>query len=344
MGFLRNNSWPSLARLACAGGVGCLTALGASHPAAAGGAGETVGTIAEAWYYTQTAPACTAPVGCAEPVPSEGSTYPPGTLHVGSLLGQPTSHAYVQLDLAGLPIGAQLVSGTLSVPVSQDPQAGNASVETAKLTACLVTTPITDGVEGGTATSPKYDCDAAQSPVKAAKDAKSFTLDLKPFAAAWSGGAPDNGIALVPAAEQEPGVTWHVSFNGKESEVDPKISAKVTYQKIDDIGGGIDPGESATPPIDAAGPEVGSGEALGPDLSAPENAEAPAAAPDVAPQKADEAPQTAESPRAQPARLVNTTWYGYPGVIYLPLAFLIGMILIARALTRPLTLEGGGSR
>lgn len=340
MGLMMNNSWPSLARLACAGGVGCLTALGASHPVAVGEAGETVGTSAGAWYYSQAATACTTPAGCAEPVPSEGSTYPPGTLHVGSLLAKPTAHAYVQLDLAGAPPGSQLASGTLSLPVSQDPQAGNAAVETAKLTACVVSTPVTDGVEGGIAEPPKHDCDAAQSPAQIAKDGKSFTVDLTPFATAWSGGASNTAVALVPAAEQEPGATWHVSFNGKKAKADPKISAKVAYQKMDDIGAGIGPAEPAAPPIDAAGPDVPSGEALGPDVSAPENGEVPAAAPDAASQKSDEAPQAAENPQAQAPRLVNTAWYGYPGVIYLPLAFLVGMIFIARALTRPLIPQG----
>jgi hypothetical protein len=55
--------------------------------------------------------------------------------------------------------------------------------------------------------------------------------------------------------------------------------------------------------------------------------------------------QAGPAPRAAPARaaepapyaLINSPWYTYRGVVFLPLAFLVALSLTGRSLTRPLS-------
>ena len=157
----------------------------------AGRAGETqtvtVGDAAEAWYAASPADTCSAPIGCVpSPVPS--SPYPPDTLHIGYAAGEETARTYVAPALTTLvPYGATLVSGTMTLPVATDTGAGTTAPDSAHLTGCLVSAPITDGVEGSTSKPPAIDCAIAQPAVYDAK-AGTFTLDLGPFISSWSRG------------------------------------------------------------------------------------------------------------------------------------------------------------
>lgn len=196
-----------LTRVAVAGLLGSVLALVWAAGAMAADT-QKVGVEAQAWYWTP-ANACELPIGCPPaPVPNAVSTYSTGTLHIAVDAGQSAAHAYLKPDLLALPPGATLVSGKLTLPVAEDPQAGNVAAETAKVVGCLVTEPITDGVEGGVSKPPAYDCDQAQSAAKPGKNAKSFTMDLAPFLNAWNEGTPPLGIALVPAPEQAPESAW----------------------------------------------------------------------------------------------------------------------------------------
>lgn len=328
-----------LAGFVSAGLLYSVIELAVAAPAAAAQGSVEVGSVAEAWYITQTTTACTAAIACPpEPVPSEASTYPEGTLHIGVIGGQPSAHAYVQVDLASLPAGATPVSGTHTLPISQDPQSGSSRVESAELVACLVTAQITDGVEGGTTDAPEYDCEEAQSQLELSDNGDSFAVDLTPFLTAWSSNAPDYGIALVPAEEQDSGASWQVTFTGKNAEAEPKISATIVYRTGGDNdelaagSGGLGP---ITPPRDPepVGPALEQAEP--PALSAPGLGEVPAepSAPDAS---RDEPPEIAASPQVEPARLTRMPWYAYPGVVYLPLALLAGIAVIGRTLIRTL--------
>lgn len=313
--------------------VSCATALAVAMPATAAPETAEVGSAAEAWFMTPAAASCSAPVGCPpEPAPSEASAYPEGTLHVGVLSGQPAAHSYIDPDLNGLPPGAKPLSGTLTLPVSQDPDAGNAQAETAKLLACVVTEPVTDGVAGGTTDAPEYDCESGQSPAQLSKDAKSFTVDLAPIFEAWSAGEPDHGVALVPAGKQEPGASWQLTFTGKEAKAEPKISATIAYEVTGTAGSMDMPALPAETPPEAGAPDVTE---LGEELAAPEGTgKAPEAASEAATGKG-KAPDVAPEQRAA-AGLTNTPWFTYPGVVYLPLAIFVVTAVLGRALTRPL--------
>lgn len=315
-------------------GVVCVAlGLAAATPTLAAEDTAEVGSAAEAWYLTQAATACGALACPAEPVPEEVTGESDGRLRVGVTGGQPAAHAYVQPDLARLPSGATPVSGTYTLPVSQDPHSGNAAVETADLIACLVTEQITDGVAGGTTDAPAYDCDHTASPVVRSEDSESFSVDLTPFLSTWSAGTPAYGIALVPADEQEPGSSWQVAFTGKDAEAERKISARIGYRAAGAVtrsaaaSDGVAP---ITPPSDAEPIETAT---AAPAPAPPAAGEAPAGTSLPAP---DEDVPAAVAAARQPelTRLTRTPWYAYPGVVYLPLVFLAGAAVIGRALSR----------
>lgn len=324
-----------LLHLTTAGLVASATALAWATPATAADT-EKVDIAAQSWYRTRVN-VCSAPIGCPpDPAPSAVSTFPKGTLHVALDAGQPAAHAYVKPDIESIPFGAKLLSGKLTLPVSEDPSSGNAAVETAKIVGCLVLDPITDGVEGGVTEPPAYDCEKAQAVAKPGKGAKTFTMDLAPFLNAWSTGLPPLGIALVPAPDQAADSSWQVMFNGKETEATPRASASVSFDEQTTSGGilPLPPPTSGDPAVvpGFSGAEMPS---LGePDIgAAPEVADSPAAETGPAPE-----PEVApEQPVAAPHRLVNMHWYTHGGVVYLPLVFLAGIAIVARTLTRPVS-------
>lgn len=320
-----------LAGVAAASLIGSALVLAVASPVSAMDT-EKVGIDAQAWYITPVT-ACTLPVGCPpEPAPQSVSLYPKGTLHIAVEGGQSAAHAYVKPDLTSIPAGANLRAGTMTLPVTQDLPFGNARVESAAIVGCLITEPITDGVEGGITDPPAYDCEQASSPAKSRKDAKSFTLDLAPFLRLWSAGTPALGIALVPAPGQAPDANWQATFNGKGSEATPRISANISYAPTVETQGN-DP----LPPTEAvAAPPTSGGVDAGPP-AVPEIGEAPeAVSPPPASAGGPPAPEVSSDSQAQVARLVNTPWYSYGGVVYLPLVLIAAIAIIARSLTRPL--------
>lgn len=322
-----------LTRVAIAGLAGSVPALVWAAAATAADT-ENVGVEAQAWYRTP-ADVCSAPIGCPpEPTPDGVSAYPRGTLHVELNAGQPTAHAYLEPDLKSVPVGAELLGGTLTLPVSQDTLAGNAAVETAKIVGCLVAEPITDGVEGGITTPPAYDCDQARSPAEPGKNATTFTMDLAPFLTAWHDDSPPLGIALVPAPDQEPGAGWQVTFNGKDTAAAPTASVSVSYDEQAAGGGSASPPTMSSEPVTvpgSTGPETPLADFA---LGAPPEAAAPP------PAVTGAVPEPAVVPGRQaatPIRLVNMPWYSHGGVVYLPLAFLAGMAVVARTLIKPVS-------
>ena len=48
----------------------------------------------------------------------------------------------------------------------------------------------------------------------------------------------------------------------------------------------------------------------------------------------------ANTKRATPVSLVNSPWYTYRGVVFLPLAFIVGLGIAGRSLTKPLSGSG----
>lgn len=287
------------------------------------------GDAAEAWYTVPPAlDACTLPVDCSTaPPPPAVSAYPEGTLHVESAGDQTVSHAYVVPDLSGVPPTGELTGATMTLPVTQAPEAGNVNVEGAKLVACPATGEVEDGVYGGTSKMPGFDCETTNSPATYDAKAKAFTIDLMPLLATWLPGSPAPGIALVPAPGQAPEAAWHVSFNGKDADEKRKIGSRITYGESTPPALGDDSSPTAGPmpqPPDIASPAPAE---MSPPAAAPEPDAAPAPAPDAA-QSPDVAPKQA------PFTLLNSPWYTYRGVVFLPLAFLSALGLTGHSLTK----------
>ena len=208
----------------------------AATPAAAPAAGMphtvTVGDLAEAWYSAAPVGICTTPLGCP-PEQAPTSPYPADTLHVGVAGGQETARTYLSPDLSVVDTGAQLLTAVMTIPVATGSTDGTASPDTAHVTVCLVTSPITDGQQGSTQAPPKTDCTKS---AKATYDAKKSTLtvDLGVFTEAWSTGTLPYGVALVPDPKNgQPSDAWHIAINGRKRAASPHVQTVLTYTAPD---------------------------------------------------------------------------------------------------------------
>src|SRR3954454_13558349 len=172
----------------------------------------TVPDVAEAWYAAAPIDVCTTPLGCPpDQVPT--SPYPAGSLHVGVAAGQETARSYIQPDFNQL-TGATLLSGTMTLHVDTGQSDGSLTPESAKILACLVTAPFTDGTAGSTSAPPATDCTTSAHPAYNASSGV-LTVDLGPFLQAWNRGAQQLGIALVPNQTQLTQTdAWHVTIEG----------------------------------------------------------------------------------------------------------------------------------
>jgi hypothetical protein len=130
-----------------------------------------VGDDTEAWYQVLPVSICSTPIGCPPslPIPGPTSAYPAGTQHIGVALGEETARTYLRPALYSLPFDAVLTGGTATLPLSTDPKAGNVNATSADITACLVTVPVTDGVQGSLEDPPAVNCNVSSKVVVATK-------------------------------------------------------------------------------------------------------------------------------------------------------------------------------
>jgi hypothetical protein len=311
-------------------------ASAATPPDAVGAGSATVAVATDAWYAVSSA--CTAsPTGCLPAAP-QSSAYPAKTLHAGATLGQEDSRTYLTLNLTALPAGTALTGGTLRLPISSG-QDGSFSSDTATLQACAVTASFKDDVEGSTAAPPAVDCKKATAPAKYVAAAGSvpemYTVDLAPFASAWTLGASTQGIVLMPSTETAAGSTWHATFSAHDREVAApmRISALVTYgSAAGDISAPFEDTTAPTTPED-----TGSASFAAPPLAPVATDQLPSSSvPETAPVIA---PQTSPVPVAQqfqPQAAVTVGGFAYPGVFLLPILIAVACGWLGRALTRDL--------
>jgi hypothetical protein len=305
-------------------------------PAHAAGSGTaTVGLSADAWY-TASAACTTTPTGCLPVGQPPGGPYPAGTLHAGVVAGQEESRSYLLLDLAAIPAGTTISSGTLRLPVGAT-EDGSRAPDTATLQACAVKGSLKDDIDGSTEQPPEVDCKAATSPAKYVAAAgtlpAAFTVDLAPFAAAWSsGGATSAGIALLPASDTAPTSAWHVALSAHDRQVAApmRITATVTYGSAT----GDFEAPSTLPPLETS---VGTGTTSfgAPPLAPVATPQLPAAVTPDAPAVAPQAPPVA--PVQQVQAVASVGGFAYPGVFLLPILLAIVAGWLARALTRDLS-------
>ena len=208
-----------------AGTVLVLALVGAGPSSAAGGGQVTVSMTTEAWYNEP--PPCVSLIDCsAAPSPNP---YPADTVHVSIFAGRETARSYLQFSLGGLPSGATLTGGTLTLPLDTSSSDGSLSPEQANIVACLVTQKFT-AVRGSLAAPPAANCKVSSAAVYVPKQ-QSFVVPLTPLAAGWNGTSAS--VALVPSAkDQQAGATWHATFHAttKPSTTAPPITATLTYR------------------------------------------------------------------------------------------------------------------
>ncbi len=294
---------------------------------------ETLTPSAEAWY--QPNPTCAQASGCltpgAIPAPVPTNPYPAGTLHVGYTGGAETARSFLALSLSGLT--GTLTAATLNVPLDVSQSSGSTSPATAHLQACLVSDAI-KAVEGSVDEPPKVTCDVHAVVTYVDAPSPHLTADLTAL-------LPDlptsTGIALLPDGDTvTPSDAWRVVFSAKNRS-DAGKTAPATVTLTLDTGSAEVPTTApvqappvAAPPQDggfpAISPATGTGFASGPDTSTvvPPAVEAPV-----------EAPQTVtEAPAANPVAQIVRTPIGvaYPGVFLFPLALLVLVPYLGRAL------------
>lgn len=327
------------ARLVLAGGMAALASL-FGFAAASADSGKTYeAEVAGSWYRPN--PTCTTPVGCVDV--SLPSPYPAGTVHAGVLGGIEESRAFVGIDV---PKGAELVEGTLTLPVASAAD-GSVAPETAKLRACLATGTFRAEDQGVSTMSPTPLC-VFSSPVEVvvaedplAVDQLKMTVDLTPFLATWT--TEDVGIlAILPEEGLSPTDAWHVAFSTSEREDETAKPMSASFVAVkqqsaepsDEPTTGPNDEEASAP--DPGLPPIGS--SLPGSQPVPLTGEAPELGSldtGVVPAAVD---QMAQPPVAD-LTLVGALGYPYPGAYLVPLIFALAVVWSARAFTVDLAKE-----
>jgi hypothetical protein len=307
---------------------------------AAAGAQHTirVSDAAEAWYTYSPASPCASPLGCP-PAKAPTSPYPPHTLHVGETAGQETARTYLDPNLAAVPPTVVPVTGSMTLPVSTNGRAGNVDVAAAAIEACLVTQPITDGVDGAGGKPPADTC-RVHAAARYHRRRNDFTVNLTPFIRAWTGGQLQFGIVLLPAHGQSRLSAWHVAFNGRQLKHVRHIVSVLRVRTVSPATAAIGP--PAPPPAAPvapapAAPAAPSGSAPAPAGS---SGQLPSAGAAVSPGSTKGAPPlVAGNPKSRPraAAFTGSGGFQYPEILLLPLALLAGLAGAGRLLTSDAT-------
>lgn len=234
-----------------AGGVLLLAGL-AAGPAVAADAPTPVALGAQAWF--QRDPSCVTPLGCSPTAPPSSNPFGAGTLHVAVTGGQESARSY--LTLTGLPAGATVTGGTLTVPLdTMTPGNGSTAPETSKVQVCttIATVP---AVEGSFDRPPQEDCSSHASAAYVATPAPHLQADLAPLAGALS--APSVALVLLPDGAVAASDFWHVVFSATSRATPPTPPASVTLTLAgagaDGAPGAVTPVKAATDPPSSAAP------------------------------------------------------------------------------------------
>jgi hypothetical protein len=296
---------------------------------------ETVtATIFKGAWFARAEP-CLTVIDCA-PLPPV-SPWPEDTLHVAVSGGEETARSYLALSFL-LPFDAELVGGTLELPVDTDPTHGSVAPETADLVACMADQRFKP-VRGSFEEPPPTKC-AVRKGAFYDEEKTAFVVDLNRFVADW-----DEGIAALALRPSDSALagneSWRVVFPADEEAADdaPIITATLVYTVPEDSTTvpGFDPAPPPEPePFDPGSSSVSSG--IAPSFDT-------AAAPPLAQtEPVPSAPPTPSQPiDTQPASAVAASTAGfagegfaYPIVWAFPLILLVGYGLIGRALTKEL--------
>lgn len=323
----------------------------------------------KAWFAA--APPCAA-ADCSALPPT--SPYPEDTLHVAINGGQETARTYLAFDFK-LPDDTEPVGGTLELPIDADPAHGSLLPENAAVVACVTTREFKDE-RGSLAAPPEADCDVRRAALYDEKKAV-FTVDLDRFVEDWAaealtGGTYKVALALVPSPSAvKGGDTWHVVFPAADREKSkarqkpkkdaaPTITATIEFAPVteddafgsDLFGSGSDAG--VPPAGSSSGTDFGAGSGSGSsfDSGAPagDSGDAgndsgvgsfgsAAAATDAAAGEDAGPPAQLAAPPSSLAGFAGPG-FAYPIMWAFPLALLVGLAALGRALTKDLYRRG----
>jgi hypothetical protein len=298
-------------------------ALGAAPSALAETVSRKVTPSLEAWY--QANPLCASPLGCdnvgslwTSPADAVATTpYPTGSLHVAVRTGRESARTYLSFRLP--PSGGTLTSAALDIPLDLASADGSDSPEAAAIQVCSFTGSLAPS-RGSLAGAPAVSCDAKAQAAFVPGSPARLHADLTPLLSALASGA---GLVLLPITTEDLTDSWHVVFSAHDRSDAGKTPPAVLT--ITGASGPVPiptPSEEASVPPAPTGPlpPVGTSTALEPPPAA-------ALAPSLA-------PQPSAVRRQARVGVIRT----HPRVVWLlPLAFLILVPAVSRAITRDLT-------
>jgi hypothetical protein len=316
---------PVVRRLAAL--VGATFAVMAFAPIAIGeDAMITFSPLVEAWY--QPHPSCLTPVGCVASAAVPASPFPAGTMHVGVAAGHELARTYLAFAFGQLTAAS---SARLTVPLDVEQTDGSTSPADAKVIVCLTTSPGITAIEGSTDPPPPVDCRTPAPARFVALPVPHLEADL---GALLAGLPTATGVALLPdGATIAPTDAWRIVFSAHT-----RGGAGATGAST--LTAAVAPAEAATPEpseanlVDAVAPaslrEI-----------APVSGTAFAAPPTTTSPRIDAIAEPAPSAAANAVELPSpdlvTFGYAYPGIWLLPLALLVLVPAVGRALTRDLS-------
>ena len=281
----------------------------------------TIAPTAEAWY--QPNPGCSTPAGCvgSGSVPP-ATPYPSGTLHVGASAGDETARSYLALPLAATT--GTITAAALDVPLDLAPADGAFSSDSAKVQVCLTSAPIAR-VRGSFDQPPSTDCSAAAPATYLPTPQPHLAADLGPLVDRLRSAT---GLVLLPDATQStPTESWRVVFVAHDASGAATAPASVMLKLKDESAAA-----SAGPSAVTVGPSSAGLRPVQPALGTsfavtPPTGTAAAASPKLA------AP--AGGVRSAP-RQIAAAAYAYPGMWLLPLAMLVLVPAMVKAMTADL--------
>jgi hypothetical protein len=286
---------------------------------------HTVAPSVEAWY--QPNPTCASPIGCVGlgslpaplPAPIPLTAFPAGSLHVAVDGGQETARTYLSFSLPLF--DGTLTAASIDIPLDTAQADGSVTPESSHVAVCSFTASITPA-NGSIDAPPTASCTSSAKAAYVATPAPHLHADLTPLLNALAAGG---GLVLLPdAAVVAPTDAWHVVFSAHNRTDAGKTSPATVAVTLDTT-----PEPEFSPPPVTTPVEPGvAPPPLGPvSLPGPVIQQQPPTVINPAPTMPQTVPQ---------ARTI-TVGYAYPTVWLLPLAFLLVVPVVARALTRDLT-------
>jgi hypothetical protein len=240
-------------------------------------------------------------------------------LHIGGSAGAETARSYLGLPLVA--ITGNITAAALTVPLDTNPADGALSPESAKVQVCVTSTPLAP-VRGSFDPPPTTDCSVSASATYVAVPQPHLEADLGPLVNRLQSAT---GLVLLPDATASTFTgSWRVVFLAHDATGAAAATPASMTLKLQDASAGGSPGPITRPtgPTFGVGPvqaPLGTGFAVTPSTIAT---------------PAPVAPSVGAAPRA--LRQVRAAAYAYPGVWLFPLALLIVVPMLVKALTTDL--------